>query len=183
LTLSPSALRKRALVRRCRAYLDSKSPAFREAMPDGFAEASAEPSPTPETTTQEPELTLLEPAASAPADSMNGHGPSPDQVKAFVELWNTSAPQECARVRDLTAGRIQAVLSALRQQPSMAYWEAAMGELRKSTFLRGLSKRPGHVHWRASFDWFLESKNKTPNYVRVAEGAYRDHAAVQEDDE
>ena len=180
--LIPECAEKRALVRRCRAYLDTKSPAFRDAMPDGIAEAPSQPSAMPDPM-HEPELALEPEAPAATTDSMNGHGFSPGQVKAFVDLWNTSAPQECPRVRDLTTGRIQAMRDALRQQPSMAYWSAAMGELRKSTFLRGLSKRPGHENWRATFDWFLQSKDKTPNYVRVAEGAYRDHAAVQEDDE
>ena len=179
--LIPECAEKQALVRRCRAYLDSKSPAFRDAMPDGFAEASAEPSPIPETT-QEPELTL-EPEAPSRASGNRHEVASVGHVKALVELWNTSAPQECPRVRDMTEGRVRAMRDALRQQPSMEYWEAAIGELRKSTFLRGLSKRPGNEHWRATFDWFLQSKDKTPNYVRVAEGAYRDHAAVKDEDD
>jgi hypothetical protein len=184
--LIPECAEKRALVRRCRAYLDSKSPAFRDAMPDAIAEASGEPSPepTPEPELrQEPEGPTTSTAASVMNSVLNGNGPSPSQVKALVELWNTSAPQECSRVRDLTEGRIRAVLGALRQQPSMEYWAAAIGELRQSSFLRGLNKRPGHEHWRATFDWFLQSKDKTPNYVRVAEGAYRDHAAMKDEDD
>jgi hypothetical protein len=178
--LIPECAEKRALVQRCRAYLDSKSPAFRDAMPDAIAEAPSQPSPIPDPA-HEPELTLEPEAADAGAE--NGHGLSAGHVKALVELWNAAAPHECPRVRDLTPGRIRAVSGALRQQPSMEYWVAAIGELRQSSFLRGLHKRPGHEHWRADFDWFLKSKDQTPNYVRVAEGAYRDHAAVKDEDD
>src|SRR5215510_3712428 len=180
LDLIPECDQKRALVRRCREYLDAKSPAFRDAMPDAIAEAPDEPSPMP-ALSRAPKL-MLEPAAPPADNSTNGHRLWPD-YKVFVELWNDSAPQECPRVRDLTPGRIQAIREALSQQPSMGYWSAAIGELRKSSFLRGLTKRPGHEHWRADFDWFLKSKDKTPNYVRVAEGAYRDGTARDEDDE
>jgi len=180
--LIPECTEKRALARRCREYLDSKSPAFRDAMPHAITEASGEPSPMPEPA-QTSELGL-EPEAPTPvASSTNGHGVAPRQVKALVELWNTSAPLECPRVRELTEGRIRAMREALLRQPSMEYWTAAISELRKSSFLRGLVKRPGHENWCADFDWFLKSKDKTPNYVRVAEGAYRDHAAGRDEDD
>jgi hypothetical protein len=89
--LIPECAEKRALVRRCRAYLDTKSPAFRDAMPVGIAEASAEPSPMTETT-QEPKLTL-EPEAPSRASGNGDEVASVGHVKALVELWNTSAPQ------------------------------------------------------------------------------------------
>jgi hypothetical protein len=128
----------------------------------------------------EPEL-RLEPEAAV-VGAMNGHAPWPS-CEALVALWNSSAPRECPRVRGLTEGRIQAARAALRQQPLMEDWEAAIGELRKSSFLRGLIQRPGHENWRADFDWFLRSKDKTPNFVRVAEGAFRDRAAVPDEDD
>src|SRR5262249_4886018 len=121
--------------------------------------------------------------APSPVGQMNGHGPSPSQFKAFVDLWNSSAPQECPRVHELTPGRIRAIRDALHQQPSMEFWEPTIGEVRKSSFLRGLIKRSGYENWCADFDWFLKSKDQTPNYVRVAEGAYRDHVVRDEDDE
>src|SRR5262245_49211391 len=190
----PECPEKRGLVLRCRKYLDERSDkfkgelptsiweAFSEALPEGFAQpfgkasGKQEQEPEPE---QEPEAP---PAPSLLGSENGGHGPWPSP-EALVELWNEHAPSECPRVRDLSEGRRRLASEALRKKPERAYWSSTISEIRRSSLLRGLTKSPGHENWRATFDWLLGSKDKTENYVRVAEGAYRDRASDSEDDE
>jgi len=110
-----------------------------------------------------------------------GHEPTWPSPKALVEVWNEHAPAECPRVRDLSEGRRHLAAEALRKKPDRDYWLSTINEIRRSTLLRGLKRNLGHEHWRATFDWLLGTKDKTENYVRVAEGAYRDLAGVDQD--
>jgi hypothetical protein len=191
----PECPEKRGLVLRCRKYLDDRSDkfkgelpdsiweAFSEALPEGVAQPSAKPfgkasgNPEPE---QEQEQKPESPLITSSLGSGNGHDSWPSPA-ALVALWNQGAPPECPRVQDLSDGRRRLASEALRKKPDQAFWESAIDEIRRSSFLRGLKKSPGHEHWRATFDWFLGSKDKTENYVRVAEGAYRDLAAADQD--
>ena len=191
----PECPEKRALVLRCRKYLDNRSDRFKEELPDSIWEAFSEALPEGETQPfakpfgkasgkQEPEPEQEPEAPPTPSllGSENGHEqwPSPNEL---VELWNEHAPPECPRVRDLSEGRRRLASVALRKKPERAYWSSTISEIRRSSLLRGLKKSPGHENWRATFDWLLGSKDKTENYVRVAEGAYRDRASDSEDDE
>jgi hypothetical protein len=116
----------------------------------------------------------------------NGHGVellprlSPE---ALMALWNEHAPAECPRVRDLSDGRRDDCQKALRKKPDQAFWVEVFREMALSSFLRGLKRNPGHKDWRATFDWLLGAKGKTENYVKVAEGLYRDRRDADEDDD
>jgi hypothetical protein len=105
--------------------------------------------------------------------------PSPT---ALAAMWNELAPAECPRVRQITPGRIQAADAALAANQAEDYWRSTIAEIRHSTFLRGLRATADHKHWKADFDWFLRSKDKTPNHVRVAEGVFRDSSAAEDDE-
>jgi hypothetical protein len=85
-------------------------------------------------------------------------------------------------VREITEGRKRAAIAALNKKPDRNYWETVIREIGRSSLLRGRKKTPGHEHWRASFDWFLRSKDKTENFIRVAEGEFRDHVTDEEDE-
>src|SRR5262249_13291867 len=193
----PECPEKRALILRCRKYLDDRSAkfkdelsdsiweAFSEALPEGVTQPFAKPfgkasgKQEPE---QEPKQEPEAPLTPSLLGSENGHEPWPSPA-ALVEVWNEHAPAECPRVRDLSEGRRRLAAEALRRKPDRAYWLSTINEIGRSTLLRGLKKSPGHEHWRATFDWLLGTKDKTENYVRVAEGAYRDRASDSEDDE
>jgi len=105
--------------------------------------------------------------------------PSP---AALAAVWNELAPAECPRVRQITRGRTQAADTALAQHPDPDYWRSTIGEIRRSAFLRGLKPNNGHKNWKANFDWLLKAKDNTENYVRVAEGVYRDSSAVEDEE-
>ena len=195
----PECPEKRALILRCRKYLDERSDKFKaelpttiweafsealpEALPGGFAQHFDKPiEKASGNQEQEPEQEPESPPAPSLHASENG-GPLWPSADALVALWNEHAPPECPRVRDLSEGRRRLASEALRKKPDRAYWSATIDELRRSALLRGLKKNPGHENWCATFDWLLGSKNGTENYVRVAEGAYRDRASNSGDDE
>ena len=190
----PACPERRALIRRCRKYLSERSEKFRAELPqaiwEAFSEGLPEGSPQPfgkdsGKQEQEPEPELeqeQEQSPHSPSFGLNGNAPPWPSPAALIALWNEHAPSECPRVRDVTEGRARAAREALRERPTLEYWTTAVGEIRKSSFLRGLNKSPGHENWRADFDWFLRSKDKTPNYVRVAEGAFRDRAIDEADE-
>lgn len=108
-----------------------------------------------------------------PSPSSAGGWGTPE---ALLQLWNEATPDECPAVDGLSDGRRGRIRAALKQFPTRDYWQAVMAEFSLSKFLRNLTpRRPGHESFRADFDWLLQrGKDGVENYVKVAEGKYRD---------
>jgi hypothetical protein len=99
--------------------------------------------------------------------------PSPE---ALVELYNTTAPDECPEVTKLSPARRKKAKAYLAMFPDRTFWEETCAQIAASRFLRGL--RPtanGHERFVADFDWLLtKGKDGSENCVKTYEGKYHD---------
>ena len=103
--------------------------------------------------------------------------------EALVLLYNSSIPLKHPRVTKLSVGRRKKACQYLTQFPERSFWQAAIAEIPRSPFLRGLRPNNGHERFVADFDWLLtKGKDGTENIVKVAEGKYRDRPIDDEDD-
>jgi hypothetical protein len=79
------------------------------------------------------------------------------------------------KVTKLSPGRQKKSKQYLDLFPDRSFWEKAIAEIERSTFLRGHRNGAGHEWFKADFDWLLsKGKDGTENVVKVAEGKYRD---------
>jgi hypothetical protein len=91
--------------------------------------------------------------------------------EAFAGLWNAEAPEELAKIQDITPGRRRLIQAALRIKPERGYWLEVMAKIRSSEWLRGLKPSPGHEQWKADLDFVLSEKKGTPRYIAIHERA------------
>jgi hypothetical protein len=104
-----------------------------------------------------------------PQSSPNGkvEGPTPDDL---VEGWNDlCAPMGLVRVAELSVSRRKQAALRLREHPEDEFWNAVFTRIRGSPFLCGLKPKPGHEHWKASFDWLIGNDT---NALKIYEGKY-----------
>lgn len=93
----------------------------------------------------------------------------------LARLYNTHRPPGLPAVQTLSPARRKKARQALEICPDTLFWQKVMEEIRASPFLRGERPTEGHQSFRATFDWLLaKGKDSVENYVKVADGSYRD---------
>jgi hypothetical protein len=78
----------------------------------------------------------------------------------LVEGWNEHcAPLGLTAVRELSNSRRKKALARIHEHPLQTWWEAVLGQIKLSPFLKGQGKPaiPDERPFRASFDWLIEN--------------------------
>lgn len=178
LDLIPECAEKGALIGKCRAYLETRSNAFRHAIGDAIREAFVMACPI-----QEPEQeqeqnndgvssvpTGTNPAVSdaSPKDSDN----EPVTAMELAEAWNEHCAQKYGLAKvgvPLTAKRLDKAKQRCREHPDDSWWGTVFVMIGQSNFLRGVNGSAAHSGWKVTFDFLISNDT---NAVKIYEGQY-----------
>ena len=101
----------------------------------------------------------------------------PDEIEKMVSAWNALAKQlSLPQVQRITGTRRSKARQRLSEAGGLAGWEAALGKVSASSFLRGDGERSnGHENWVCSFDFLL----RQDRFTKLMEGGYDDRLGAQ----
>lgn len=92
-------------------------------------------------------------------------------LRRFMALYNEHSPKEWPMAKNLDSSREKKIRAAIKDFPTEAQWVALYEKANKSDFLRFRCK----MARRKGMDWLLwKGKDGTNNFVKIAEGTYRD---------
>ena len=96
-------------------------------------------------------------------------------VAEAVRRWNVMAERiGLPTAQKLTAARKKLMLARLRDVAGLPGWDAALGKVEGSRFLRGEANGSGHENFKVTLDWVL----KEGNFVKLMEGNYDDRPGL-----
>lgn len=93
----------------------------------------------------------------------------------LMDLYNTTIPPTHPHCKVLSPTRQKKAHAYLHAFPDSTFWEAVFQAVGRSALLRGERNGPGHQHFKATFDWFLQKgQDGVENCVKTFEGKYDD---------
>lgn len=100
--------------------------------------------------------------------------------EALMALYNTTIPEHHPAIKVISPARRKKALEYLGQFPERYFWLDAFSAVAGSLLLQGKRPSPGHEHFIANFDWFLQRgrNDGVENCVKAAEGRYQDTAIL-----